>query len=67
MPHVGDVDNMLYLVPERKQQPLEHVLKYIGAEIADVRVVVHRGTAAVHADGVVQGHELLFAARGGVV
>jgi hypothetical protein len=64
---VGYVDNMLYPVSQRKQQALEHVFKYVGAKVADVRVVVHRGTAAIHGHGVVRGHELLFAARGGIV
>ena len=45
--HVGDVDDMPYLIPQPAQRLLEHVRKYIAPQIADVGVGIDRRTAGV--------------------
>ena len=58
--HVGDVHDVLQLVAALLQEAAQRVDDDEGAEVADVPVVVHRGTAGVHADQVVfQRMELL--------
>jgi hypothetical protein len=48
VPHVGDVHHVVDLVPGVLQGATQEILVDVRAEIPDVRVVVHRGTAAVH-------------------
>ena len=48
--HVGQVHDVLHLVAAQLQEPPKNVLKDEGAIVADVRVVVHRRSAGVHAD-----------------
>ena len=64
--HVGDVHDVLQLEAALLQKAAQRVDDDEGAEVADVAVVVHRGTAGVHADQVVfQRVELLdFAGQG---
>ena len=68
MPHVGDVHNAVHVVPGVAQILLQHVLHNVGAQVADMGEVVHRGAAGVHlhmAGGV--GLELLFPMGGGII
>ena len=59
--NVGDVHNALYVVAREAQVLLEHVLHNVGAEVADVGVVVDGGAAGVHIDLVaVVGNEFLL-------
>ena len=58
--HVGDVHDVLQLVAALPQEAAQQFDDDEGAEVADVAVVVNRGPAGVHADGVVfQRVELL--------
>src|SRR5208283_2650724 len=58
--HVGQVHHVGQLEAAEFQEAPQDVLENEGAEIADVRVVVHRGAAGVHADFPgLQGHERL--------
>ena len=62
--HVGDVHDVLQLVAALLQEAAQGVDDDEGAEVADVSVVVDRGTASVHADQVVfQRAEFLDLAR----
>ena len=66
--HVGDVHDAVHVVSGVAQVFLQHVLHDIGAQVADVGKVVHRGAAGVHlhmAGGV--GLELLFLVGGGII
>ena len=57
---VGDVHDVADGEPEVLECPPEDVLEQVGAEVADVRVVVHGGPAAVHPDlARLDRHELL--------
>ena len=51
--HVGDVHDVLQLEAALLQKAPQRVDDDEGAEVADVSVVVDRGTAGVHADQVV--------------
>ena len=65
--HVGDVHDVLQLVAALLQEAAQHVDHDKGAEVADVPVVIHRGTAGIHADQVVfQRTKLLDLPRQGV-
>ena len=46
--HVGDVHDPVDVVALVAEEFLQHVLHDIGAEVADVGEVVHRGAAGVH-------------------
>ena len=48
MAHVGDVHNALDVVPGIAQSLFQHILHNIGAQIADMGKVIHRGAASVH-------------------
>ena len=48
MAHVGDIHDALDVIPGIAQSLLQHILHDVGAQIADVGKVVHRGTAGVH-------------------
>ncbi len=66
--HVGDVHDPVHVIAAVAQELLQHVLHDVGAQVADVGEVVHRGAAGVHlhpAGGV--GGELLFLVGGGIV
>ncbi len=66
--HVGDVHDPVHVIAVIAQKLLQHVLHDIGAQVADVGKVVHRGAAGVHlhmAGGV--GGEFLFFMCGGIV
>ena len=66
--HVGDVHDPVHVVAGPAQEFLQHVLHDVGAQVADVGEVVHRGAAGVHlhpARGV--GGELLFFMGSGIV
>ena len=47
--HVGEVHDLSDLEAARFQEAAQDVLENEGAKISDVREVVDRGTAAVHA------------------
>ena len=65
--HVGDVHDVLQLVAALLQEAPQRVDHDEGAEVADVAVVIHRGTAGVHADQVVfQWMKLLDLAGQGI-
>ncbi len=66
--HVGDVHDPVHVVARKAQVLLQHVLHDVGAQVADVGEVVHRGAAGVHlhmAGGV--GLELLFFVCGRII
>ena len=66
--HVGDVHHPVHVVALIAQVLLQHVLHDIGAQVADVGIVVHRGPAGVHlhpARGM--GAQGLLAMGGGIV
>ncbi len=48
MAHVGDVHHPVHVVAVVAQEFFQHVLHDVGAQVADVGEVVHRGTAGVH-------------------
>ena len=67
--HVGQIHHAVDLEPPRLQVTLEEVFKQVGAEVADVGVVVDRGAARVELDGFpggVEGPELFKLAGIGV-
>ena len=49
MADIGDIDDVGELVTLPTQRTAQHVGKDIGAHIADMRIVVDRGAAGVHA------------------
>ena len=49
MPHVGDVHDMIDLQSVVLQHPSQNVLEDVGAQVADMGVIVDRRTAGVHA------------------
>ena len=51
MTHVGDVDHVLDLVAVEGQHAPQDVLKDVGAQIANVGIVIDGGPAAVQAHG----------------
>ena len=51
--HVGDVHHVTNCVSALAQKPPQHVHRHKGSEIADVPVVVNRGTARIHANLIV--------------
>src|ERR1019366_8727619 len=51
--HVGDVHHVVQLEAVGAQTLAQQVHEREGAEVADVGKIVHRGSAGVHADGVV--------------
>ncbi len=48
--HIGDVHDVLHLVAEVLEGASQLVFEDVGSQISDMRKVVHRGTAGVHAD-----------------
>lgn len=67
--HVGDVHDVVHLVAVVLQGADQEVFENVGAEVADVGEVVHRGATTVHTHG---GNafgecENLFLTRCGVV
>ena len=50
MTHVGDVHHALDVIAGETEVTVEDILHDIGAQISDVRVMVHRGSASVHTD-----------------
>ena len=61
--HVGDVHDPVHVIAVLAQELLQHVLHDIGAQVADVGEVVHRGAAGVHlhmAGGCGSGTPLFF-------
>jgi hypothetical protein len=66
--HVGEVHHELHLVAAELQVAAQEVREEERPHVADVRRGVHRGAAGVHPDlAGLQGDELFFAARQGVV
>ena len=66
--HVRDVHHAVHVVAGVAQVLLQHVLHDVGAQVADVGKVVHRGAAGIHfhmAGGV--GGEFSFLMGSGVV
>ena len=53
--HIGNVHHVLELVSALPQEAAQQVHHDKSAEVADVPVVVDRGTAGVHADELVFG------------
>ena len=47
---VGDIHHPLDLISGVAQIPIQNVLHDIGAQISDVRIVVHGGSAGIHTD-----------------
>ena len=66
MANVGDVHDPLDVVAQVPQGLFQHILHDIGAQVADVGIVVHRGAAGVHFHqiGVVGNEQLLFMGQG---
>ena len=48
--HIGQVHDLADPVTEKLERAAQQVLEHIGAEVADMRIVVDGGTAGVHAD-----------------
>ncbi len=46
--HVGEIHHPLHREAARFEMPLQQVLEDVGAEIADVRVIINRRPAGVH-------------------
>ena len=68
VPHVGDVHDPLDVVAQVTQVLLQHILHDVGAQVADVGVVIDRRAAGVHLYDVrVVGNEFLFFVAGGVI
>ena len=66
--HVGDVHDAVHVVARVAQVLLQHVLHDVGAQVADVGEVVHRGAAGVHLHMAGDmGLELLFLMGGGII
>ena len=64
MTHIGNIHHPLHRVTQIAQALFQHILHNIGAQIADVRIVVYRGAAGVHLDQVgVIGYEQLLLMR----
>src|SRR4029078_3450998 len=51
--HIGDVNDLANLVSALAQESAQRIHDHIGAEVADVAVVVNGGSAGIHADQVV--------------
>ena len=61
MPHVGDVHAVQKGIAVPQQRAAEQIHENIGAQIADVRVIVYGGAAAVNADRIaLKGMEFLL-------
>src|SRR5206468_202540 len=58
--HVSNVHHMLQFVAALQQEASQDVHGNKGAEVSNMAVVVDRGTAGIHADGVVLGGGELF-------
>ena len=59
--HIGDIHDTLYVIAQITQGFFQHILHNIGAEVADVGVVVYRRAAGVHFHLVrVVGYKQLF-------
>ena len=66
--HVGDVHHALEIIAGIAQIAVQNVLHNVGAQVADMGKVVHRGAAGVHLYDVgVVGDELLPFSGGGIV
>jgi len=50
MADVRDIDDVPDLVSVAHHHATQDVLEDIGSQIADMRVVINRGPAAIHAD-----------------
>ena len=46
--HVGDVHDAVDVVARKAEIFFEHILHDVGAQVADMRVVIHGGAAGVH-------------------
>ncbi len=66
MADVGDVHDPLDVVAKIPQGLFQHILHNVGAQVADVGVMVHRGAAGIHfyQVGVVGNEQLLFMGQG---
>ena len=64
--HIGNVHHPLYGVAKVAQTFLQHILHDVGAQVADVGIVIHRGAAGIHPDqlGVSGNEQLLFVGKG---
>ena len=48
----SDIEDVLHLVSIELKNPAQNVLEQIGAQVANMCVVIHRGATGVHANGV---------------
>ena len=48
MSHVGYVHDALYVKPRVAQVLFEDILHYVGAQVADVREMVHGRATSIH-------------------
>jgi hypothetical protein len=55
--HVCEIHHALDLEAARLEVPLEQVLEDVSAEVADVRVIIDRGSAGVHRHAFPRGIE----------
>ena len=64
--HVGDIHDPLHRISQIPQGFFQHVLHNVGTEVANVGIVVHRGSAGVHFHqiGIVGDKELFFVGQG---
>ena len=50
MAHIGDVHDVLDLVAIELEDTAQYVLKEVGAQVANVGIVVHCRPAGIHAN-----------------
>ena len=68
VPHIGHIHHVANVVPGRPERAFQDILKNIGAEIPDVRVVIDRRAAGVQTDlPLFDRRERLRLSRHGVV
>src|SRR3989338_2354366 len=67
MAHVGDIHHMLHLIAQAFQAAAQDVFENIAAVIADVKIIVDRGSAGIKSDrGRMQRLKVLLGAPPGV-
>ena len=68
MAHVGDVHDTVHVVAGIAEILLQHVLHDVGAQVADVGKVIHRGAAGIHLHMArCMGDKFIFFMGGGII
>ena len=64
MPYVGYIHSALHVIAGKAQIFFKHILHYIAAQVAYVRIVIHRRPAGIHLyQAWIVGYELFFFVR----